>query len=89
LLSYKRLLKIYIKIGYFSDIIKKSILLLTESSHGVLKNVTLSRSKGISQKTAISVIVDFADVKDWRGNYNDIELVPGCGFEVTKTFIIE
>jgi len=50
--------------------------------------VTLSRSKGISQKTAVFVIVDFADVKDWCGNYNEIELVPGCGFEVTKTFII-
>jgi len=32
----------------------------------------------------INVVVEFADIRDWRGNYEDIELVPGCGFEVTK-----
>ena len=33
------------------------------------------------------VIIDFPEFKGWKGLYSEIELVPGCGFEVGQHFI--
>ena len=35
------------------------------------------------------VIIDFPEFKGWKGLYSEIELVPGCGFEVRQHFIGE
>ena len=35
----------------------------------------------------VVVIIDFPEFKGWKGLYSEIELVPGCGFEVGQHFI--
>jgi len=40
-----------------------------------------------NDETIINVVVEFAGIPDWRGNYEDIELVPGCGFEVMDSVL--
>ena len=33
------------------------------------------------------VTVDFPECRGWQGLYSEIELVPGCGFVVSITFL--
>lgn len=42
----------------------------------------LMQVKSSDIKDELSVVVDFPECRQWEGLYSEIELIPGCGFEV-------
>ena len=54
------------------------VLVSCHRSRGILKNI--DRDSG--PEDDLDVVVDFPEDSSWSGVYSDIELVPGCSFEV-------